>query len=135
MARYYLSNSALELNEAAYLLGFEDPNSFVHNVKKSSGQMLANSPLGGTIKAIEYHTTQCWGREIMSHCWANHHSRIPLLPALFVGLTLTCASGQTNGYAWINNASHPGTNLEPGDLPASAFANTYTLAPCLLLSR
>jgi AraC-like DNA-binding protein len=28
MARYYLSNSDLELNEAAYLLGFEDPNSF-----------------------------------------------------------------------------------------------------------
>jgi len=28
MARYYLSNSSLELNEAAYLLGFEDPNSF-----------------------------------------------------------------------------------------------------------
>ena len=28
MARHYLSNSALELNEAAYLLGFEDPNSF-----------------------------------------------------------------------------------------------------------
>jgi AraC-like DNA-binding protein len=28
MARYYLSNSALELSEAAYLLGFEDPNSF-----------------------------------------------------------------------------------------------------------
>jgi len=28
MARYYLSNSALELNEAIYLLGFEDPNSF-----------------------------------------------------------------------------------------------------------
>jgi AraC-like DNA-binding protein len=28
MARYYLSNSALELNETAYLLGFEDPNSF-----------------------------------------------------------------------------------------------------------
>ncbi|HEX3747062.1 MAG TPA: AraC family transcriptional regulator ligand-binding domain-containing protein [Bryobacteraceae bacterium] len=28
MACYYLSNSALELNEAAYLLGFEDPNSF-----------------------------------------------------------------------------------------------------------
>lgn len=28
MARYYLSNSALEMNEAAYLLGFEDPNSF-----------------------------------------------------------------------------------------------------------
>lgn len=27
MARYYLSNSALELNEAA-LLGFEDPSSF-----------------------------------------------------------------------------------------------------------
>jgi AraC-like DNA-binding protein len=28
MARYYLSNSVLELNEAAYLLGFEDLNSF-----------------------------------------------------------------------------------------------------------
>jgi AraC-like DNA-binding protein len=28
MAWYYLSNSALELNEAAYLLGSEDPNSF-----------------------------------------------------------------------------------------------------------
>ncbi len=28
MARYYLSNGVLELNEAAYLLGFEDPNSF-----------------------------------------------------------------------------------------------------------
>jgi AraC-like DNA-binding protein len=28
MARYYLSNSVLELNEAAYVLGFEDPNSF-----------------------------------------------------------------------------------------------------------
>jgi AraC-like DNA-binding protein len=28
MARYYLSNSVLELNEAAYLPGFEDPNSF-----------------------------------------------------------------------------------------------------------
>jgi AraC-like DNA-binding protein len=28
LARYYLSNSAFELNEAAYLLGFEDPNSF-----------------------------------------------------------------------------------------------------------
>ncbi len=28
MARYYLSNSILELNEAAYLLGYEDANSF-----------------------------------------------------------------------------------------------------------
>jgi AraC-like DNA-binding protein len=28
MACYYLSNSVLELNETAYLLGFEDPNSF-----------------------------------------------------------------------------------------------------------
>jgi AraC-like DNA-binding protein len=29
MARYYLSNSILELNEAAFLLGYEDSNSFV----------------------------------------------------------------------------------------------------------
>ena len=29
MARYYLGNSVLELNEAAYLLGYEDSNSFV----------------------------------------------------------------------------------------------------------
>lgn len=28
MARYYLSNSVLELNEAAFLLGFAYPNSF-----------------------------------------------------------------------------------------------------------
>jgi AraC-like DNA-binding protein len=28
MARYYLGNSVLELNEAAYLLGYEDANSF-----------------------------------------------------------------------------------------------------------
>lgn len=28
MARYYLSNSVLELNETAYLLGYEDANSF-----------------------------------------------------------------------------------------------------------
>jgi AraC-like DNA-binding protein len=28
MARYYLRNSVLELNEAAYLLGYEDANSF-----------------------------------------------------------------------------------------------------------
>jgi AraC-like DNA-binding protein len=29
LARHYLANSALELNEAAYLLGYEDMNSFV----------------------------------------------------------------------------------------------------------
>jgi AraC-like DNA-binding protein len=28
MARYYLRNSVLELNEAAYLLGYEDASSF-----------------------------------------------------------------------------------------------------------
>jgi AraC-like DNA-binding protein len=30
MARYYLSNSKLKLIEAAYFLGFEDPNSSGH---------------------------------------------------------------------------------------------------------
>ena len=29
LARHYLNNSVLELNEAAYLLGYEDGNSFV----------------------------------------------------------------------------------------------------------
>jgi AraC-like DNA-binding protein len=29
LARYYLANSLLELTEAAYLLGYEDSNSFV----------------------------------------------------------------------------------------------------------
>jgi AraC-like DNA-binding protein len=29
LARHYMSNPALELNETAYLLGYEDPNSFV----------------------------------------------------------------------------------------------------------
>ena len=28
MARYYLQTSSLEINETAYLLGYEDPNSF-----------------------------------------------------------------------------------------------------------
>lgn len=37
MARYYLGNSVLELNEAAYLLGFEDPNSFVRAFRNWEG--------------------------------------------------------------------------------------------------
>lgn len=37
MARYYLSNSALELTEAAYLLGYEDANSFVRAFRKREG--------------------------------------------------------------------------------------------------
>ncbi|HTW45313.1 MAG TPA: AraC family transcriptional regulator ligand-binding domain-containing protein [Acidobacteriaceae bacterium] len=37
MARYYLSNSVLELNEAAYLLGYEDSNSFVRAFRAWEG--------------------------------------------------------------------------------------------------
>ena len=37
MARYYLSNSVLELNEAAYLLGYEDSNSFVRAFRSWEG--------------------------------------------------------------------------------------------------
>lgn len=37
MARYYLGNSVLELNEAAYLLGFEDSNSFVRAFRTWEG--------------------------------------------------------------------------------------------------
>ena len=37
MARYYLSGSGLELNEAAYLLGFEDRNSFGHAFRAWEG--------------------------------------------------------------------------------------------------
>ena len=37
MARYYLSNSVLELNEAALLLGFEDPNSFARASRNWEG--------------------------------------------------------------------------------------------------
>ncbi len=37
MARYYLGNSELELNETAYLLGFEDTNSFGRAFRKWEG--------------------------------------------------------------------------------------------------
>jgi AraC-like DNA-binding protein len=42
MARYYLSNSVLELNEAAYLLGFEDPNSFGRAFRNWEGMPPSN---------------------------------------------------------------------------------------------
>jgi AraC-like DNA-binding protein len=37
LARHYLNNSALELNEAAYLLGFNDANSFVRAFRSWEG--------------------------------------------------------------------------------------------------
>jgi AraC-like DNA-binding protein len=37
LARHYLNNSALELNEAAYLLGYEDGNSFVRAFRTWEG--------------------------------------------------------------------------------------------------
>ncbi len=37
MARYYLTNSVLELTEAAYLLGYEDASSFARAFRKSEG--------------------------------------------------------------------------------------------------
>lgn len=37
LARHYLNNSVLELNEAAYLLGYEDGNSFVHAFRTWEG--------------------------------------------------------------------------------------------------
>jgi AraC-like DNA-binding protein len=37
LARHYLTNSVLELNEAAYLLGYEDGNSFVRAFRTWEG--------------------------------------------------------------------------------------------------
>ena len=37
LARHYLNNSSLELNEAAYLLGYEDGNSFVRAFRTWEG--------------------------------------------------------------------------------------------------
>jgi len=37
LARHYLNNSYLELNEAAYLLGYEDGNSFVRAFRTWEG--------------------------------------------------------------------------------------------------
>jgi len=37
LARHYLNNSVLELNEAAYLLGYEDGNSFVRAFRSWEG--------------------------------------------------------------------------------------------------
>ena len=42
MARYYLSNSVLGLNEAAFLLGFEDPNSFGRAFRNWEGMPPSN---------------------------------------------------------------------------------------------
>jgi len=37
LARHYLTNSLLELNETAYLLGYEDSNSFVRAFRTWEG--------------------------------------------------------------------------------------------------
>jgi YesN/AraC family two-component response regulator len=40
MAKHYLLQSSLELNETAYLLGYEDPNSFIRAFHKWDGASL-----------------------------------------------------------------------------------------------
>jgi len=38
LAKFYLPQPALELNEVAYLLGYEDPNSFIRAFREWEGK-------------------------------------------------------------------------------------------------
>jgi AraC-like DNA-binding protein len=60
LAHHYLGQSSVELNETAYLLGYEDPNSFVRAFHEwegtSPGQWRNNYPriaLMGVIDSVE----------------------------------------------------------------------------------
>jgi AraC-like DNA-binding protein len=52
LARHYLKNSVLELNEAAYLLGYEDANSFVRAFRMWEGIPPAHWRETQRIKAV-----------------------------------------------------------------------------------
>ena len=52
LARHYLKNSVLELNEAAYLLGYEDANSFVRAFRMWEGIPPAHWREAQRIKAV-----------------------------------------------------------------------------------
>jgi AraC-like DNA-binding protein len=73
MRRNYLSNSVLELNEAAYLLGFEDPNPFGRAFRAWEGMPPSDWRESHNSRARERSQ-----RRRTQRCFLVHHRLVPI---------------------------------------------------------